>query len=204
MLAILMLVSLCSCSSTKGSNTYDDDDKETKKSKATGTNQTEVDEVSNGIEILRKYLKEEGANYQGVYKMIYLDTDSDDYTEISCDQDGTISFYNSHEKDGKDTTISMELYEGSVTQSLTFLYEQDGYTCISTGTIYTELISSDDCSVYGINFREDFPSSVSNDQIEDLINGLFPACANVMFAYIDLMLIKYVGIQLKDLGFSNW
>ena len=191
-----------------GLTACDDEDYETRskrKSKSKFNSDiisSDIEEDPSGIETLTTYLLENGANYQGVYQSIYWQETG--MTIISCAQDNTISFYQSYEKDGKESSVSLDLYEGSVTQSVSFTYEQSGYTITATGTIGTSLVTSDECSVVGIKYRENFPSSISTSDIEEVVNSLFPMQIRSMLATVNLMLVKYVGIELSDLGFTSW
>ena len=155
-----------------------------------------------GSEILREYVCANGANYQGVYKIIHLDTNT--VTSISCTQNGAISFYYSHEGDNSDTVTKIDLYEDSVTQTVDFEYTLDGYRLTATGTLFTETVSYDECSLYGISYTENFPSSVSKSTLDRVAKELFPASAKAMLAGVNLMIKNNVGIELNDLGFVSW
>ena len=152
-------------------------------------------------EKLCEYIKNNGANYQGTYKIIKLgDSNS---TTISCTEQGDIIF--SYYTEGKNNKVyaSIEFYDGSVTQTVEYQYEQSGYTCITTGTLYTNIVSSDSCTLYGITYRENFPSSVSQTSINKIVD-MSHSTTKVLLLSVNAMLMEYVGIQLKDLGFTNW
>ena len=150
---------------------------------------------------LCEYILENGANYQGTYKIIVLGTSNS--TTISYTEQGDIvfSFYN----EGQYNTmfVTLKLYDGSVTQTVEYQYEQSGYTCTATGTLYTNIVSYDNCSLSGVTYRENFPSSVNQSTIEKIVKSSDTATKS-MLASVNAMLAKYVGITLKDLGFTNW
>ena len=150
---------------------------------------------------LCEYIKDNGANYQGTYKIIKLgDSNS---TTISCTGQGNIIFSFYTEGQNNKVHVSLEFYDGSVTQTVECQYEQSGYTCITTGTLYTNMVSSDSCTLYGITYRENFPSSVSQTSIDKIVN-MSHSTTRVLLLSVNAMLKEYVGIQLKDLGFTNW
>lgn len=187
MLVFVMLLMLPSCSVVK---------------RGDETDETSETAAASGIEKLRKYVMENGANYQGVYKSLYLETDA--VTSISCTSSGDITFYYSSEDDKGDSAIKMDFFDGSVTQTVSFEYKLSGYTLTATGTLYTAIANSDDCSLYGISYRENFPSHIKQSSLDEVANDLFPLYTKLMLAKVNLMLVKYVGIELKDLGFENW
>lgn len=150
---------------------------------------------------LCEYIMENGANYQGTYKIIKLGTSNS--TTISCTGQGDIIFSYYTEGQNNKVYVSLEYYDGSVTQTVEYQYEQSGYTCITTGTIYTNMVSNDSCTLYGITYRENFPSSVSQSLIDKIVN-MSHSTTRVLLVSVNAMLMEYVGIQLKDLGFTNW
>ncbi len=152
-------------------------------------------------EKLCEYIIENGANYQGTYKIIKLGTS--DSTTISCTGQGDIIFSYYTEGQNNKVYISLKFYDGSVTQTVEYQYEQRGYTCITTGTLYTNMVSNDNCTLYGITYRENFPSSVNQSSIDKIVN-MSHSTTMVLLLSVDAMLMEYVGIQLKDLGFTNW
>lgn len=155
-------------------------------------------------EKLCEYILEKGANYQGTYKIIYLDTDGDSSTTISYTEQGDIVFsYYIEAQSGSTGFVTLKLYDGSVTQTVEYQYELSGYTCTATGTLYTNIVSNDNCSLSGVTYRENFPSSVKQSTIENIVKTSDTA-TKAMLSSVDFMLAKYVGIRLKDLGFTNW
>lgn len=186
-LVIVMLLMLTSCNFSMQKSATDEANETIAKS---------------GIEKLRDYIRENGANYQGVYKCLHLETDA--VTSISCTSNGSISFYYSSENEKGDSAVEMNFYEGSVTQTVNYEYEFSGYTLTATGTLYTNFVNSDDCPLYGISYREDFPSYISKSDLDEIASDLFPLYTRLMLSKVNLMLVEYVGIELEDLGFENW
>lgn len=193
LLVVLVMLTMTACAGDKESPKGNERDRE---------KETTTTVPQSGIEKLRKYVMENGANYQGVYKSLYLEIDA--VTSISCTANGDISFYYSSEDDKGDCAIEMDFFDGSVTQTVTFEYTLSGYTLTATGTLYTAIASGDDCSLYGISYREDFPSYITKSDLDEVASELFPAYTRLMLAKVNLMLVKYVGVELKDLGFDNW
>ncbi len=152
-------------------------------------------------EKLCEYIKTNGANYQGVFKIIELKESS--YTTISSTTEDNITFYYYFEGNYNECYVELDFYEESVTQSVIYKYEQQGYTCIVNGILFTELVNADNCTLYSITYRENFPSSVSEGTIEKIVATCHTATKS-MLASINAMLIKYVGIELKTLGFKSW
>lgn len=150
---------------------------------------------------LCEYIKENGANYQGTYKTIELSEDG--YFSMSCTPQDELVFLWNHEYNNQTTYIKLNFYEASVTQTVTYQYELSGYTCVATGTIYTNLISPEECQVYGVSYRDDFPSSVSS-QLDALIDSTFPLSVKSMLMQLNLVLLKYTDVTMSDLGFTNW
>lgn len=152
-------------------------------------------------EKLSEYILENGANYQGTYKIIELGTSNSTTISYTAQGDIVFSYYN----EGQYNTmfVTLKLYDGSVTQTVEYQYEQSGYTCTATGTLYTNIVSYDDCSLSGVTYRENFPSSVNQSTIEKIVLSS-DAATKTMLASVNAMLAKYVGITLKDLGFTNW
>ena len=153
-------------------------------------------------EKLCEYIMENGANYQGTYKIIKLDTSSSS-TSISYTEQGDIVFSFYTEGQHNTSSVSLKFYDGSVTQTVEYKYEQRGYTCIATGTLYTNMVSIDSCTLYGITYRENFPSSISQSSIDGIVN-MSHSATKAMLASVNAMLVEYVDIQLKDLGFTDW
>ncbi len=193
-IVFMLVLSLTACENTEKSRHKDDDEND--------KNPLSVIIEKTGVQKLTEYLLENGANYQGIYQIIEMGTNN--CTVISCAQDNTISFYYSHDSSGKETSVSLDLYEGSVTQTVSFTYEELGYTITANGTIGTTLVNVDDCSVVGITYRDNCPSYVTDESIEAVVNGFFPTATKAMLASVNAMLAEYVGIELKDLGFTNW
>lgn len=146
------------------------------------------------------YIKENGANYQGTYKIIELLEDGS-FT-MSCTPQDELIFVWNYEYNNQITYVKMDFYEGSVTQTVTYQYELSGYTCIATGTIYTSIISLDNCKVYGVSYKDNFPSSVSS-QLDNLVNSTFPTSVKAMLAEMNVVLLKYTDVKMSDLGFTN-
>jgi len=97
----------------------------------------------------------------------------------------------------------MDLYEDSVIQTVEFEYEREGYTITATGTIYTEQVNLDNCPVNGIKYEDNFPSSVSDSNIESIVVETFPLLVKLMLGNVDLILLD-ADMGLKDLRFRNW
>ena len=155
-------------------------------------------------EKVKDYLKTNGANYQGVYTIMHLGTTS--FT-ISLYPDGYIYFYCIHEDENnseRETSTLMKLYEGSVTQPVTFEYIQQGYKIEANGTIYTGMFSDDFSTVFDVTYTENFPSSVSNAKIEEIVDALFGIQLQLMLAGVEAILVENVGVSLEDLGFTSW
>lgn len=150
---------------------------------------------------LCEYIKENGANYQGTYKIIELGTSNS--TTISYTEQGDIVFSYYNEGQYNTMFVTLKFYDGSVIQTVEYQYEQRGYTCTATGTLYTNIVSYDNCSLSGVTYRENFPDSVSQSTIEEIVKSS-DAATKTMLASVNAMLAKYVGIQLKNLGFTNW
>lgn len=161
-----------------------------------------VTEEESGYEKLKKYILENGANYQGVYKIF---GQRDEHSGIiSCTEQGKITFSYRHEGKKNTSYVVMEFYNGSVTQSVEYLFEQEGYVSDSTGTIYTALVGKNDCEVFNIKYTEDFPSSVDDSIIEEIAVDRFPTITEAMLLTMDYILIENVGMRLNDLGFVSW
>ena len=97
---------------------------------------------------LCEYIMENGANYQGTYMIIKLGTSSSNSTSISYTEQGDIVFSYYTEGQYNTSSVSLKFYDGSVTQTVEYKYEQSGYTCIATGTLYTNMVSKDSCTLY--------------------------------------------------------
>lgn len=152
-------------------------------------------------EKLCDFVFENGANYQGTYKVIEL-LDSGSFT-ISCDPQKVLSFSYHYESDDADSYFEMEYYEGSVTQRVSLQYIQSGYVFNASGTIYTEMVNMDTCEVYSVKYTHNFPSMVSST-VEKLAGDPFDSGIKAMLAQFQLVLLKYTDISLNDLGFSAW
>ena len=152
-------------------------------------------------EKLCEYVKTNGANDQGVYKIIEIKNAN--ITTISCTTEDNIAFTYYSQGTNNKGNVKLDFYEGSVTQSVVYVYEQQGYTCIVNGTLFSELVSYDNCTLYSITYRENFPSSVSESTIERLVASSHVA-TKAMLSSVNAMLIEYVGIELKSLGFKSW
>ena len=199
LMATIMLFSLVAC----GNNTTESS-KPSAEAPTEATNTKPAVQEKSAYEKVKEYLKTKGANYQGVYTIMHLGTT--DYT-ISLYPDGYIYFYCSHEDENnseRETSASLKLYEGSVTQPVTFEYMQQGYKIEAKGTISTAMFSDDFTTVVGVTYKEDFPSSVSTAQIEQIVDGLFGPQVKLMLTGVESILIKNVGVSLKDLGFTSW
>lgn len=202
LLCIAMLLPLVACSNSQVQSNESTTESSQVATEATKPKATVPDKTP--YEKVKEYLKTEGANYQGIYTIMHLGTTS--YT-ISLYPDGYIYFYCSSEDENnseKETRSSMQLYEGSVTQPVTFEYIQQGYKIAAKGTISTSLFSEDFTTVVGVTYTENFPSSVSTTQIEELVDVLFGAHVNLMLTGVEYILVKNVGVSLKDLGFTSW
>lgn len=152
-------------------------------------------------EKLCEYIKTNGANDQGVYKII--ETKDTNITIISCTTEENIVFTYYIQGTNNEGYVKLDFYEGSVTQPVVYEYEQQGYTCIVNGTLFSELVSYDNCILYNITYRENFPSSVSESAIERLVASSHVA-TKAMLSSVNAMLVEYVGIELKSLGFKSW
>ena len=200
LMVTIMLFSLAACDN----NTATESSEEPSKASTEASTTKPAVQEKTAYEKVKEYLKTKGANYQGVYTVMHLGTT--DYT-ISLYPDGYIYFYCSHEDENnseRETSASMKLYEGSVTQPVTFEYVQEGYKIEAKGTISTALFSDDFTTVVGITYTENFPSSVSTAQIEEVVDGLFGPQVKLMLVGVESILIKNVGVSLKDLGFDSW
>ena len=123
-------------------------------------------------EKLCKYIKSNGANYQGVYKIIELGNAST--TTISCSTENNIVFNYYYEGTNNECYVELDFYEGSVTQSVLYEYKQQGYTCIVKGTLFSELVSYDDCTLYTVALRRDcIAITESKSPKNKLENGYF-------------------------------
>ncbi|MGN0803955.1 MAG: hypothetical protein ACI4MS_01045 [Candidatus Coproplasma sp.] len=152
-------------------------------------------------EKLCEYIKTNGANYQGVYKLIEFKNTST--TSISCTAEENIVFIYYFEGTNNEGYVELDYYEGSVTQSVIYEYKQQGYSCIVNGTLFSEHVSYDNCILYNITYRENFPSSISESTIEKIVATSHKA-TKAMLSSVNEMLVEYVGIELKSLGFKSW
>jgi hypothetical protein len=191
-LAFTLLFSLTSCATNTNTRKDNAD---------TNSHRVHTTEKESDYELLRNYIIENGGNYQGVYQVLHLETNSS--TIISCTENGNIIFYFSMDGTYNTITTTLELFEDSDIQTVEFTYEQSGYTLTATGTLITSEVSLDDCPLYAINHTENFPSTVSSDSIQKIVDDI-PLATQVMLSSVNAVILENVGISLSDLGFTNW